>query len=395
MQSAIGRDDLRDWVERAEGLRGLIAAAAPDIEQKRQLTEEVVQALHDAGLYRMLLPRSLRGGEVEPLIFAKALEALAGADASTAWCVAQCCGCSIAAAYLGPGVAHEIFDPAGAVLAWGPLSRNARAVETEGGFLVTGSWMFASGSRQASWLGAHCALCGPDGAPRMGDNGRPIDRTLLFRRNQAEIEDVWHVMGLRGTGSDNYKVENLFVPSVYSFTRDADADRRESGPLYRFSILSLYGIAFAAIAMGVARAMLDDFRRLAPGKTPQGSFGQTLHENSRVQAELASAEAKLRGSRAYLHETLRGLWACASTGQPFSLEQRVDLRLSSTRGIQAAREVADWSYHAAGATAIFSAQPFEKRFRDINTVSQQVQGHDSNLELAGKALMGLPTGGRL
>jgi alkylation response protein AidB-like acyl-CoA dehydrogenase len=328
------------------------------------------------------------------LVFALTLEALAKADASAAWCVAQCCGCSVAGAYLDPDIAREIFSPADAVVAWGPLPRNACAVETEGGFRVTGSWMFASGSRQASWLGAHCVVCGPDGAPKMGENGRPTDRTVLIRRSQAQIEDVWHVMGLRGTGSDNYKVADLFVPSAYSFTRDSDADRREKGPLYRFSILSFYGIAFAAIAIGIARAMLDDFRRLAPNKTPQGA-GQTLHENSRVQAQLAKAEAKLRSSRVYLHETLRSLWSCASAGETFSLEQRIDLRLSSTCGIQAAREVADWSYHSAGATAIFAAQPFERRFRDINTVSQQVQANESNLELAGKALMGLPTGGRL
>lgn len=395
MRSVIEEDERKSSVERAEGLQTLIAAAAPTIEKKRQLTESVVEALHEAGLYRMLLPRSLRGGEVEPLVFAQTLEALAKADASVAWCVAQCCGCSMAGAYLDPDIAHEIFSAADAVVAWGPLPRNAYAVETDGGFNVTGSWMFASGSRQASWLGAHCVVCGPDGAPRTGENGRPAERTMLIPRGRAQIEDVWHVMGLRGTGSDNYTVTNQFVPAAYSFTRDSNADRREKGPLYRFSFLSFYGIAFTAIAMGIARAMLDDFRRLAPSKTPQGAFGQTLHENSRVQAQLAKAEADLRGSRAYLHETLRNLWSSASAGRSFSLEQRIDLRLSSTCGIQAAREVADWSYHSAGATAIFEAQPFERRFRDINTVSQQVQASDSNLELAGKALMGLPTGGRL
>ncbi|MFM1814003.1 MAG: hypothetical protein RLZ98_698 [Pseudomonadota bacterium] len=355
-----------------------------------------MSALHGAGLFRMLLPRSAGGGEVSPQEFIMAVEAIAGADASTGWCVGQGSGCSLAAAYLDPEIAEQVFGPSNAILAWGPTPKpeNGRAVVVDGGYRVTGSWQFASGSRHATWLGGHCFLRHPDGSLIKGDDGAPVERTMLFERGKARISDVWQVMGLKGTGSDSYVVEDLYVPAGYAFKRDNLDDKRAAGPLYRFTTLNIYGMAFASVALGIGRAMLSSFIELAGSKTPHASR-KLLRDSSVVQADVAQAEAKLASARAFLLEVVGDMWATAQVGEPFSVEQRARLRLGSTFAIHQAKDVVDTCYSAAGATAIFESQPFERRFRDMHAVTQQVQAQAQNFELVGQALLGLPASPRL
>ena len=202
-----------DYVQRAQALVPAILAAAQRTETERQIPDDIYDQLQDADLYRLLIPQSFRGAEIDPPAFVQVIETIARADASTAWCLAQTAVCSMAAAYLDPEVAHSIFakDRRG-VLAWGPPSPDAKAIATAGGYRVTGKWMFASGSRQATWLAGHCLLCEADGTPRRTPQGQPIERSMLFPRASAIMTDVWYVVGLRGTGSDNYAVTDLFVP---------------------------------------------------------------------------------------------------------------------------------------------------------------------------------------
>ena len=155
----------RSPVERARALRPLIEGAAPRIEQGRQLPQDVQAALHEAGLFRLYIPLAYGGEEVEPATFIAVIEEIAKADASTAWCVAQGSGCSLAAAYIEPDVAREIFDATDAVLAWGPVGPKANAVAVEGGYRVNGTWPYASGSRHAQWLGGHSPLVDTEGKP--------------------------------------------------------------------------------------------------------------------------------------------------------------------------------------------------------------------------------------
>lgn len=375
-------------IESARRLAPEIASAAADIEVARKVTGPVMAALHDAQLFRMLIPQSLGGLELDLLSFVKAIELIAMADASTAWCVGQGSGCSFTAAYLDPPVAREVFGAPDAVLAWGPSNRNARATRCDGGFKVSGKWVFASGNRNAKWLAGHCTVVEADGSPRMAPNGKPVERSFLFKREAAQIEDVWQVMGLRGTGSDNYSVEDLIVPEAYGFTRDHVPDRRETGPLYKFSVINLYGFAFGAVALGVAQQMLDDFIALAKTKSPN-SGGPVLRENGAIQQQTGLNEARLQAARSYLHHTLEEIWLHAEAGREFSAQQKISLRMMTTFVIQTGREVADSVYRAAGATAIFTDQAFERRFRDINAVIQQGQGHLSNYDIAGQMLLGL------
>jgi indole-3-acetate monooxygenase len=378
-----------ETLERARELAPDVAAAADEIERQRRLPAPLVAALHAAGLFRMLLPRSLGGSELDPPTFVQVTEALARADASTAWVICQTNGCSMTAAYLQPEVAREIFggEPAG-VLAWGPPTAS-QAVVAEGGYRLSGTFNFASGSRHATWLGGQAPIVQADGTPRLR-NGGPERRTLLFPAASATMNDVWHVIGLRGTGSDSFTVTDLFVPHAHSFARDNPTERRYQAPLYCFPQGSLYASGFAGVAMGIARSLLEDFLALARDKTPRG-YSRTLRESGVTQSRVAEAHARLGAARAYLLSSLGEIWRAVGRSGTLELEQRVTIRLAASHAIQQAREVADFAYHAAGGTAVFTSQAFERRFRDIHTVSQQLQGRDDHFETVGKFLLGLPT----
>jgi alkylation response protein AidB-like acyl-CoA dehydrogenase len=307
---------------------------------------------------------------------------VAAADASTAWCLGQASGCSFAAAYLAPDTARAVFADPRAVLAWGP-GPGASAVVVPGGFRLTGEWRFASGCHHAAWLGGHAAIVAEDGTKRG-------ERTLLFPRAAAQIVPVWQVIGLRGTGSDTFRVTDLFVPAAFGLLRDRPEERQLDAPLYRFTTNSIYGSSFAAVALGIARAMLEGLVALAAGKVPR-AMARTLRDTPAVQREVGQAEARLRAARLLLHDTLEGGWREARDGGPMiPLDRRIAIRMAATHAIGEATRVVDAAYHAAGGDAVFAAGAFERRFRDIHALAQQVQARESHFEAVGRHLMGLP-----
>ena len=214
-------------------------------------------------------------------------EEVAKADASTAWCLGQCSVCAMTAAYLDPDAANEIFNVAPGILAWGAIDHEVQAVP--GGYRANARWDFASGSRQASWLGAHVRVAEADGTPRRKPDGSPEIRTILFPLTSATMYDVWDVIGLRGTGTDSYSVENLFIPEKFAALRDEPAALREKGPLYKLSTNMVFSMGFAATSLGVARATLDAAIELSRGKTPQGL--KAMRENNAVQGLIGRTEA--------------------------------------------------------------------------------------------------------
>jgi indole-3-acetate monooxygenase len=375
-----------DWLRRVAALAPRIAAAADEIERERRVPEAVVSAMAEAGLFRLLLPRSISGGEVDPRIFAQVLHEIARIDGSTAWCLGQTSVCAMVAAFLPVGAACEIFSDQRSVLTWG--SGSGQAVAVDGGYRVTGSWSFASGGHNATWLGGHSLVHDRDGTPRRGSDGSALWRTMLFPAAEAPLTDVWQVIGLRGTGSDTYAVRDLFVPDCHSVARHDPAERREHGPLYSFRTDHLFACGFASVALGLARRMLDDFIALAKNKQPRG-YAQALRDSSAVQTEVGELEGRLRGARLYLMGTIGEVWQALARSNDLTLEQRMSIRLAATRTIQEAVAVADAAYHAAGATAIFTRSDFERRFRDIHAVAQQLQARRSHFETVGKFLLGL------
>jgi alkylation response protein AidB-like acyl-CoA dehydrogenase len=370
-------------IERAQALAPLITGEADEIERTRRLTPAVTSALIENGLYRALLPQSLGGAEAPLEIFMQMQEEVAKADASTAWCLGQCSVCAMTAAYLDPDAANEIFNVAPGILAWGAIAHDVKVVP--GGYLADARWDFASGSRQASWLGAHVRIAEADGTPRKKKDGSPEIRTILFPVSSATMYDVWDVIGLKGTGTDSYSVENLVIPEKFAALRDDPAALREKGPLYKLSTNMVFGMGFAATALGVARATLDASIELARSKLPQGLAA--MRENNAVQGTIGRTEASLRAARAYLYTTAREVWGDLERGGTVTEAHRIALRIASTWTIHQSASVVDTAYHMAGATAVFAANKFERRFRDMHAIAQQIQARDTHYEDAGKAIL--------
>jgi alkylation response protein AidB-like acyl-CoA dehydrogenase len=384
-----------DWVARARALAPVLATAADRIESERRVPADIMASVHEAELFRMCLPRSMGGGEAPPLAVMQTTEAIASADASTAWCLGQGLGCSRSAAFIDPEIAREIFGPPDAILAWGPPDGSAKAVAVDGGYRVTGNWRLASGIMNATWLGPLCPVVEADGAPRLNAAGKPALRVMLLPASSATITDVWQVLGLQGTGSNNFTIDDLFVPDSYTFERDSAADRRENGRLYGILQTTFYGMAFAGVALGIARTALDDFIDLAANKKPSHA-ALVLRDNPAVQRQVAQAEANLGAARSYLIDRIKTVWESGEKPANWPVDQRARLRLACTHAVMQARDTVGYVYQAAGSSAIFAKNPFERRFRDINTVANQAQGQPTNLEQAGSALLGSQqTGSRI
>ena len=376
-----------DPVARARELGAEIAAAADEIERTQRIPASLLERLHDSRLLRLLLPRSAGGEETAPAVYVAAVEELARHDASIGWIAFVSNSSALIAAYLEPAVAGAVFADPRSTIAWGPPNAS-RADAVDGGYRLTGRWDFASGCRQANWMGAHCHVLEADGTLRLNRSGHPTVRTLLFPAHQATLIDTWRTIGLRGTASDSYRVDEVFVSEAFSSTREDPTLRRERGPLYAFTMQGLYAAGVAAVALGIARAMLDEFVALASRKSPRG-LGR-LADNAVVQAEVACAEARLGSARAYLVETLTTIYAQARETAPIEIADRARVRLACTNAIQGAAEVADVAYKAAGVDAIFPGSPFERRFRDMHTLSQQIQARGAHFEQVGQILLGMP-----
>lgn len=363
-----------------------IAAAADEIERLRDIPDALFDRLIEHDLFRLLLPRAYGGAEIDPLLYVRMLEEVAKSDASTAWCLGQNNVCAMVAAYLEPAAAREIFDSPRAILAWGPGPGEARV--TDGGYLLSGKFDFASGSRHATWLGAHVPVIEPDGSRRTATDGSARLHTLLFPRSQAQVHDNWRVLGLRGTGSDSYSVTGVRVPESRTLVRDNAAALRQKGPLYVFTQSHLYASGFASIALGIGQACFDAFVGGIRDTVPRGA-SRSRGANNVVQSEVAQAEARLRSSRMFLRGSLQEIWAGVVRSGAMTDEQRLTIRLASTWAIQQSREAVTALYLAAGALAIFESQPFERRLRDIHTLCQQMQGHAAHFETVGQMRMGM------
>ncbi len=374
-------------VARARDLAPSIAAAADAIERNRRLTQPLLDELHQARLFRMLYPRSVGGDEVEPAVYVQAVEELSRHDGSVGWCVSIANSIGLFAPYLEPDAARTVFGPPRAICAWGPPN-DCRGFAAPGGYRVTGRWDFASGCSHATWMGAHGTVVEPDGSLLLNRFGRPTVLTWLFPVEQASLLDNWDPIGLRGTASESYTVEDLFVPDEFTGTREDPTLRRESGPLYAFPQQTLYSVGIASVALGIARGMLEAFIDLARHKTPRGAG--RLADNAVIQAEVARAEARLGAARSYLLDTVTEIYRRAGPSVPIDVPDRARARLAGSNAITSSVAVADWTYKAAGVDAIFPGSPFERRFRDIHTVSQQIQSRDAHYETVGQVLLGKP-----
>jgi alkylation response protein AidB-like acyl-CoA dehydrogenase len=375
------------YLSRATALAPMLAAAAARIEAERELPAEILVAMHEAQLFRPSLPRFLGGAELAPPLLARITEAVAMVEPSAAWCLGQGYGCAMSAAFLDEAPARQVFGAADAVLAWG-AGNAGRAAAVKGGYRVSGSWRFASGGKHATWLGAHSKVFEADGSPRRRADGRQANRTLLFPRASAQIADDWYVMGLKGTRSEGYTVEDLFVPDELTLDREDISTLRCTAPLYKFPMTIVYAGNFSGVALGIARAALDDLKALAHDKTPRAARS-SLRESQLFQTRLAELEAQVESARAWQRQVMWQAWEKVERTGEVELADRAPIRLATTWAINQATAAVEQVYRLAGSTALMENQPFERRFRDMHGVSQQMQARSSNYENVGRFMLDL------
>jgi alkylation response protein AidB-like acyl-CoA dehydrogenase len=372
--------------DRARLLRPLLDEHGAEIDRRRELTPEAVEGLFAQDLLRVLLPASIGGQEAHLLDHCKTAEALGYADASTGWFYNQSnVSAATAAAAMPREAAAAIFDGPRTGLAWGAKHSKSKAIRVPGGYRLTGEWGYGSGSRHTTWIGAHSMVQNPDGTPHIR-YGKPDDRSFVFLKSKAKVTDDWQVLGLRGTGSDTYSVEDLFIPDEHAPARDAQEERREKGPLYVIISNLLYASGFCGVALGVGRRMLETYTELARGKTSRAAINSMANNNA-VQLEIAQLEAKLSAARAFVHEAICQAYEAAQQDR-LDVDLRMRLRLATTFAMQQAGDVAYTSYRSAGTTAILNSAPFERRFRDAMSVSQHLQGMNAHVEMVGRHLIG-------
>ncbi len=372
-----------DPIARAREVGPMIAEAANQIERDQQIPSALLTKIIEARLPRMLLPKSVGGDEVEPWIYMRAIEELSRHDASVGWNLFVANSAALIAPFIPLRAAKAIYDDLSGWIAWGPPNQYT-CTTVPGGYRISGQWHFASGSRQATWMGAHGHVIEPDGSRRLNRFGRPTVKTLLFPKDQRTPIEDWDTLGMRGTASESYRLDDVFVPEEFTGTREDPTLRRDPGPLYAFTMQGLYSVGVAGVAMGIARAMLDEFIALAKEKTPRGLI--RLADSAVVQSGVAHREAELGAGRAYLTEILKQVWETAGDIEPIGTEDRARVRLGCAQAIKVAIKTADYVYKAAGVSAIFKGTPFERRFRDMHTLSQQIQARDAHFETVGRIM---------
>jgi alkylation response protein AidB-like acyl-CoA dehydrogenase len=372
-------------LETARKLAPLIRASAAETEVQRELPRPLFEALADAGLFQLALPRTLGCPEMELPGYVEVIEELGRADASTAWVTNQVAIFATYAARMPTAAARAIWiDTPRSVVANTPMA-SAEAVVVPGGYRVTGRQGFSTGCRHASWLAAHATVI-ERGRPRL-DEGQPEMRYLFVPRAQAELLDTWQVRGMRGTGTHHFAVQDVFVPEERT-VKSVTAPLVERGPLYRLPRTLVFASGDAAVALGTARSCLAAFMELATTKTPR-AMDALLRDQAIVQHEVGRAEARLRSGRAFLLEAVRDMWAAVVANGEVTLDQRANLRLATTHGIRLAVETVDAVYNMAGATAAYESSPIQRHFQDVHVMSQHLQARMAHYDLVGRHWLGL------
>ncbi len=377
--------DMPSPLDAARKLAPLVRSSADETEAERELPKALFEALADAGLFHLALPRTLGCPELDLPTYIQVIEEIGKADASTGWVVNQCAIFATYAARMPRDAARAIWiDTPRSVVANTPAA-TAQGVVVPGGYRVTGRQGFSTGCQHAAWLAAHATII-ENGQPRLQD-GQPETRYLFVPAAEAELLDTWRVRGMRGTGTHHFAVRDVFVPSertVHSVT----APLVETGPLYQIPRTLLFASGDASIALGMARTCLATFFELAGAKTPR-AMEALLRDQPMVQAAVGRAEADLRCSRAFLTETVRDIWTAVTTTGALTLDQRATLRLATTHGIRLAVQIVDTIYNAAGVTAIYDGHLLQRHFQDVHVISQHLQGRLSHYELVGRHWLGL------
>lgn len=334
----------------------------------------------------MFVPEAYGGLEISPAQMLGTIEALAEGDGSSAWCVFIYATSGSLLAYLPESEARTVFSAPNTILA-GVFAPMGQAVVEGDGYRVNGRWQWGSGTQNADWVMGGCRIV-RDGEVEAAPNGRPIPRLLLAPSADITFFDTWNVSGLCGTGSTDFAMEDVFIPSGRA--GGLSVDRGLERPLYQFPNFALLALGIAGVSLGLARAAIEELVELAGAKTPQGS-ARSLANRPQAQTEVAQAEAGVRSARAFLLEAIEAAWAAANTGDRLPVERKRDVRLATTWATRASAEAVDRMYHLGGGSSVHRASRLQRIFRDVHVATQHMMVSPSTYELTGRLLLGLET----
>jgi alkylation response protein AidB-like acyl-CoA dehydrogenase len=376
-------------VAAAEALRPLIVKAREEIEKDQRLPAALVAAMDEAGLFRMYAPRSLGGPEVDPLTAFRVVEHLSIADGSVGWCCLIAAAISLYSGWLGSPAAREIVGSPPSLRGAGSFRPKGTARITDGGYLVNGRWDFASGCLHANWLFVNCVVTDGDG-PRYREDGLPELRMMSAPISAATVHDNWSVIGLRGTGSNDVSVEDLFVPAERTFVLSEEPV--ETAPLFNArAAMATTFTPLAANALGMARGAMDAFIELATSSATTMN-PDLLRDRPQVQLVVGEAEAIISGARAYVLHAVGEMWEGVLSGKPDLSDEVRQSRLAVTHAIHESARAIDMLYHGSGSNAVRRGNLLERYFRDIHAAMMHAAGLPANFEQGGRVVLGLPPG---
>src|SRR6266403_2432718 len=370
-------------LEAAKTFRSRILAERDHIEAARRIPEDLARDLAHAGFFRIHLPEVYGGLDLTPMQAMEVFEELAQADASVAWCVWNG-NTHWTAAQLSTETARTIHADPDVVTA-NSTRASGRAQIVDGGYRVSGRWSFVSGCELATWMVLLC-IVHEAGEPRISPAGAPENRFMVVPSSDCEIIDTWTVGGLRGTGSHDVVVRDVFVPMSYGsgFTDPHVLPE----PRYRLPPFSRVIPGLGAMALGIARNAIETFNEIAGVKTPQRTT-QMLRDNHGAQVRVSQAESLVRSARLFLFDTLERLWSPLIAKNEVTMEARAHVRLAASHAVSSAVQAVDLLYIGAGASALYTSCPLERAFRDIHAITQHIGVHPRGMETTGRVLFGL------
>jgi alkylation response protein AidB-like acyl-CoA dehydrogenase len=373
-------------VAAAHDLRKELRDRADEIEQLRRLPRDLSDRFAKAGFYRTCVPEIYGGLELPPDETMQLIETLAQADGSCGWCVFIGATSGTVLAMLPPDSAREIFHRPEVMLG-GVFAPRGKAVAGDGGFRVNGRWQWGSGTQNADWVMGGCQVI-RDGKPELMKSGAPRSRMMIAPADRIEFFDTWHVSGLCGTGSTDFAMNDLLVPEARAVGIGVDGPLER--PLYAFPQFGLLAMGIAAVALGLARAAIDELVEIAGGKTPAGS-ARPLAVRPSTQSDVSRAEAMLRSSRAFYYESIESAYQAARQHGSIDAEQRRDVRLATTHATRTCASAVDLMYDLGGGSAVYRSSPLQRIFRDVHVATQHMMVSPSTLELTGRLFLGLET----
>lgn len=375
-------------LEAALELGPQISKRSDEIEDLGTLPQDLVDQIAPSGAFRMYVPEDLNGPGVTAWESLEATAAYAYFDGAVGWCVAIGSTTSLMSNYLPDEHAQSLFADPGAI-GGGFAMLNGKARPVDGGLSVTGRWQWGSGTKHCTTIGGGARVVGDDGkmSPREAD-GLAVP-FVFFDVGDVEFIETWDVVGLNGTGSVDYCVENAFVPEGRWVQMASDPPVRDNA-LSRFSFYGMLASGVASAAVGMARRSIDEFAFLAQDKRPQGS-SRPLMERSPIQADAALAEARLDSAWALMREAVEDTWESAVAGDQATDEQRRRIRLAATHATQTAAQVAESMYRCAGGAAVYRTSPIQRCFRDTQVAAQHAMVAPRTFETYGRMRLGLET----